>query len=248
VDVDGLNDLMKDPATTNNKLSPCWICGNPSNSREHSIKASDMRQEFPKISQSAPIFRHEDGKRSRRIGSAKSDRLKSTAPICRKCNTVRTQPFDLAWELFSAYIKVHRSEIMRSRSIPAKNIFKGNRRQSLLNVHLFFLKHLGCRIIEEQVPIEIDELANCIREVIAHPEFFIEFVVIPHRKRFAQLSHIELQQQESTKKVKSVICTYEVGKWAMGLTYKPSTNVGLPKTWWHPNNKGNRIPIAIENH
>lgn len=73
----------------------CWICrARPTASREHLIKASDVRSFFGRASRGDPVFYQGDGYRNRPVGSAKSKRFKSEPVLCATCDnsTSAAQP------------------------------------------------------------------------------------------------------------------------------------------------------------
>jgi len=72
----------------------CWICGAPSTTGEHIIKKTDLKSEFGRVTQQAPLYFHREGGRSKRFGSFNAKVLKS--PLCEKCNTSHTQRHDQA--------------------------------------------------------------------------------------------------------------------------------------------------------
>jgi len=141
----------------------CWICGKSANSKEHIIKASDLKQAFGNVSQSFPLYYHEDDRRNIPVGSIKkSDRVKFSKNICRICNGSLTQPNDQSWSKLSDYLYKNQGSLRRSKKLSLKKIFPGATKESIKNIQLFFIKWLGCRIIEENVPFDISRFSKCI--------------------------------------------------------------------------------------
>ncbi len=70
----------------------CWICGSDADSREHLIKASDLKAVFGVITQKKPIYTHTKLQKNQPIGGSTSDKLKYGARICARCNSWREYP------------------------------------------------------------------------------------------------------------------------------------------------------------
>ena len=134
----------------------CWICGKVGNTGEHLIKASDLKSIFGEVSQKTPLYFHTSKTKNVPVGSIKrSSRLRSNALLCNDCNSSLTQPYDKAWETMSAYLRNNWGQISASGKVNLSNVFLGNVRKSLLNVHLYFVKIFGCSVVADGVPIDI---------------------------------------------------------------------------------------------
>jgi len=151
----------------------CWICQSEANSREHMTKASDLRGEFGSVSQSYPVFMHTAERKNQRVGSAKSNTIKFSHSICAYCNNSRTAPHDRAWEIFSGFLRSRRPPIQEGTTIKLQKVFPGKVTQSMLAVHLFFVKHFGCAITEYKIPIDITPFSEAIIKDIPHPRVFL---------------------------------------------------------------------------
>lgn len=153
----------------------CWICSDEGTTREHMTKASDLRALFGCVTQSQPIFLHTDYRRNQRIGSIKSDKLKSDALICRHCNNARTANNDRAWEKLSKFLRERQPPIKKGDLVRLDKVFCGSVRRSMLDVHLFFVKLFGCAIVEYGLPIDIAPFAEAILEQKPHPKIYLAF-------------------------------------------------------------------------
>ena len=90
-------------------MPSCWICGDHIEimSKEHLVKASDLKQAFPRpITQKDPLYlHHKEGRSNVPIASIpKNKQLKSSAPMCCKCNNERTQIHDQSWTMLHKYL------------------------------------------------------------------------------------------------------------------------------------------------
>jgi hypothetical protein len=169
--------MKLDPSTTVTQ-EKCWICGiNDANSGEHLIKKSDLRDVMGKPTEAAPFYFHKPGLQAKAVGSLNADILKSSAPMCAHCNNTRTQPHDLAWETMSGWLSTRPKPLRKGQFIRGNEIFECATWQNLRGVHLFFVKTLGCLIVEagDQAPIDIAPFSNAIMKGRTHPEVYLQF-------------------------------------------------------------------------
>ena len=153
----------------------CWICGDDANSGEHMIKASDLKSLFGHVTQMAPLYFHTDEKRNQPVAGIKSDKLKYSALICTHCNNERKQPHDRAWEKLSNYLRTRQPPIRPGDLVRLDRLFPGNVGQSMLGVHLFFLKLFGCLIVEHSIRLDIGPVSQSILSGKPHPNVWLAF-------------------------------------------------------------------------
>ena len=127
-------------------MPTCWICGVDADSREHLVKASDMRQTFGAVSPNAPLFFHSKDERNRKLGSVRSNRVKSEKVLCSRCNDTRTQPYDNDWATLSAELARRSRRVSSNNRIKLRRLFPGRANRAARNIHLYFVKLFGCRI------------------------------------------------------------------------------------------------------
>jgi len=175
-------------------IMKCWICGKKGSTGEHLIKASDLKSYFGEVSQKAPLYFHTSKKKNIPVGSIKkSKRLKSDALICNYCNSSLTQPYDKAWEQLSSYLRTNWEQVYSSGKANLTKVFPGNVKKSLLNVHLYFVKLFGCRIIEDGVPIDITPFQKSLLHKKSHKNIYIAIGPRPGKvaHKYAGLTPIE---------------------------------------------------------
>lgn len=205
----------------NNDTIKCWICGQTGNSKEHMIKASDIRSIFPEITQENPVLLHTSNDQNFPVGSAKSDKFKFKAPICEKCNTNRTSPHDKAWENVSKHLLQYDLERRGNLSIRMTKIFKSNIYMNALNVHLFFVKLFGCRIIESGIPVEITSFSCSIMNNTPNPYLFLRFKkAIGNSLKSLSISPVHVEKKGTETVVAAWM--YSVGQLNVELLYAPS--------------------------
>ena len=213
----------------------CWICGNEGNTGEHLLKVSDLKSHFGHVSQKKPIFYHTEGKKNVPIGSIKGKKLKSKALICNNCNSNLTQPYDKAWEKLSAYLRANWAELSKTRKLNLSKVFPGSSRKSLLDVHLYFVKLFGCRIIEHSIPIDISEFSNALQKRITHRAIFISIGNRPGevKHKYAGVTPIESVNEGD----RSVFATwlYIIDPIAVNIIYSTvPDNEKVLHNSWHP--------------
>ncbi len=82
-------------------MKPCWICGDPADTGEHSIKKNVLIDVFDRYEPTKGKRLHKwQGEEKRVIQGFNSDSLKYSNSLCAKCNNQLTQPFDRSFERF----------------------------------------------------------------------------------------------------------------------------------------------------
>lgn len=198
----------------------CWICGQPATTGEHLIKASDLKSYFGNVSQQNPIYQHSEARKNLPIGSIKaSNKLKSTARLCAKCNNERTSTHDKAWGKLSSYLQDNLRTISKSGEVKLQKVFPDSISHDMKLVQLFFVKHFGCRVVSDGVPINPESLSQAILNETEHPNIYISFLNIPTqlKHKYAGLTPIKAININGT----SVFCTcaYIVGNLAVNIIY-----------------------------
>ena len=153
----------------------CWICGNNADTKEHLVKASDLRSLFGVPDQKNPVYFHSSKKRNYKVGSLKAKVLKSSTGICNRCNSATTQQHDFAWQQFSENLRARQPPIAAGNILRANHIFPYNTASQMRNVHLYFVKIFGCRIVEGSIPIDISTFSKAILGGRPHPNLFLVF-------------------------------------------------------------------------
>lgn len=154
----------------------CWICGGSAETREHRIKASDLKGFFGPISPEKPLFMHGGGIRNRKIKGKTSLNLKYARSLCAVCNNERTQKHDKAWEDTASFLRSEKSPIKTGLKLDLKAALGENFRERITDLQLFFVKQLGCLVIEGDAPIDLALCSKSIIENTAHPHVYLKFI------------------------------------------------------------------------
>ncbi len=211
----------------------CWICGADGTTGEHLIKASDIAGYFGDFDQRNPIYFHTEKKRNIPVGSKKSDRFKSDARICNPCNSARTQPYDEAWDVLSAYLRKNSSVVGRFGKIYLKKVFPNKTRASAKSMHLFFVKQFGCRIVENNINIDTTSFSEALINNTIHRNVFIAFHREPSDIDYAEVTKIHVQYING--EVSSAFWHYYIGDFLIRILYLTNTGKArLKHGSWNP--------------
>ena len=216
----------------------CWICGNKAGSGEHLVKASDIQSRLGGVSPNNPIFIHTKEHRNRREAGIKSRKLKFDVPMCAPCNNERTQPYDMAWERLSTYLCSRNPPIQYGDKIRLHRVFPGSVKSSMLDVHLFFVKGFGCKIVEGDAPIDLKPFAKALLRRQPHPSLYI--AICPQLdSRIDILGHSELYANNDVRTGRSISASwlYYLDLVTVRIMYiDPSRQTGEIVDTWHPTN------------
>ena len=219
----------------------CWICKTrEADSREHLIKASDIRLFYPNISSAFPVFLHKNNRRNIPLYSAKANKIKTeNQVICRRCNDTDTSLHDDAWSELIEYI--HRNwELIKTRKrIQLSKVFPGKSNKMAVRFHLYFVKLFGCRIVDESIPISIEKFSYAIRNDVPLDYFYLTFNYRTLKKTYIGVSDIHAKNYSGSIEMTSWY--YMLGELDVQITWfknKPKKNVSRA---WSPNNRGKHI-------
>lgn len=219
----------------------CWICGSEANTGEHRTKASDLKSEFGKISQQNPLYLHTKEKRNVKVNSIKrSKALKSDALICANCNNAETSAFDKAWESLSNYLR-GREDLRKGSIVKLDKIFPGKVKDSMLNVHLYFVKLFGCAIKEHHVPIDLSIFSQSVLNKKAHPKVHICIGIT----KSLETGNTDLQTANLSGKCAFATWFYIIGNIAVNVMYAEPNEKrkGLINSW-HPTKQTKRLCLS----
>lgn len=224
----------------------CWICGDNADSGEHMLKASDIRSRFGRISNKDPIFIHTKEKRNERVSGLKSNLLKYSDKLCQRCNNHRTQPYDLAWEALSGHLSSRNPPIKAEDRIRLQKIFPGSVRKSMLNVHLYFVKVFGCKIVEGGAPLDLSTFSSAL--LTGTPHAYIHIALCPRlirEHRVLGISEIYAAKDQRLGRMVYGTCFYHLDTLNVRIVYAEpqERREGLLGTW-HPSSVRKYLKIA----
>lgn len=227
----------------------CWICGGVADTREHMIKASDIRSVFPAIGKNNPAYiNYQKGEVRKTVYAAKSKSLTYKNKICSRCNNDLTQPYDKAWESLSSYIKILKPSANCNCTINLSNVFPATVRSSMKDVQLYFCKMFGCMVSDYKVPFDLTEVASCLLNRKSYNN--IELLLVGNsghtKKKMALIT--PMTAVSMCNKIQYVFWLYNVNVFSVVVAY--SAGIGsVPgfKFGWHPDRVGKKVTIQALN-
>jgi hypothetical protein len=197
----------------------CWICGAAASSAEHKAKKSDLKAVFGEISQTDRLHLHDALRRNRHVGSFETHRLKWPRRLCEHCNTTLTQGHDRASEDISDWLRNRKPSIEVDMKVHATQRFPRDVHRKLLNMHLYFVKMMGCCLVEVSVPIDLVPFSRAILDNRAHPDLYLRFgrgKLMGHQQHVGLSDLVALKRNDVTV---CAVCIYTVGPVAAQMFY-----------------------------
>lgn len=223
----------------------CWICGAAADSAEHMVKASDFRSVFGKITQSSPAFRQSKEHPNQPIRGAKAEILKFAPSLCGHCNSTRTQQHDRAWQTLSEFVRRSRPALAAGSRLPLSRIFPGTVKESMLGVHLYFLKLLGCYAVEHKIPLSLNHLAMCLQASVPMQALRLVFVSVPTDSSLHKIQVSDIRTLNIGGKTASAVWFYRVETLGVVVSYcEPGHPILTRDRGWHPSDVCTRIVMS----
>jgi hypothetical protein len=199
------------------------------------------------VSQHKPIFLQRDGRATNiRVGSPKSGALKFAKSICAYCNNTVTQPYDAAWQHLSEYLQLNWQVVRRRGQFNLSAAFPGGTRSAALNVHLYFVKMLGCKIFEEKIRIDLATFSAALLHGRAHPE--VRLLVAEDRIGNGRVlfwdSEVHVMSNQH-RELHGAIWLYLAQPVAIKVSYiKAGAPLHTPGYPWHPERPGKIVRLS----
>ncbi len=140
--------------------SSCWICGDRAETREHTIKQSDIRRLFGSgpYGKGKRLVRADEARNKKIIQSKNSVHIKYQPSLCQYCNSTRSQPWDQAYDKFMEFIQTNSQRIKQTKKIKLSEIMPGNISKLAINLYSYFVKAFGCQLVEHrQNPTDLSD-------------------------------------------------------------------------------------------
>lgn len=231
---------------TNLQVVNCWICGDQVSSREHLVKRSDLHALVGPISQSDPLYLHTATRRNRRIGGLNADGLKFSKTLCAYCNSTRTQRHDRAWDYFLAFIRSRTPAISAGEFVRANSIFPYDTRRAMRHVHLYFVKLMGCKIVEGRIPIGLGPFSQAIMNDRLHLNLYLSFGPKPGTdKVIAGGTDVETFTMKDAGICAVAFWIHQVGDFWINVIYAADGHLPpFAHDAWHPRFGGQKIRMS----
>jgi hypothetical protein len=84
-----------------------------------------------------------------------SNLAKFRRSMCARCNNERSQPFDIAYDGFTAYLHDHERHVLASRSVDLRAVYGEDWKAGRDGLLRYMAKHIGCRLAENELEVPI---------------------------------------------------------------------------------------------
>jgi hypothetical protein len=209
------------------------------------VKASDFRSVFGQVTQNSPAYRQSKLYRNEPIKGANARLLKFAPSLCKFCNNTRTQPHDKAWQSLSEFVRTTRMPIRVGSRLPLQAIFPGSVKESMLGVHFFFLKQLGCQAVENAIPLPVNQFAMCLQAEIPNQNLRLIFVNVRPDSSSHKIQISPVNALNVGGKSVSAVWMYRVESLGVVVSY---CEIGQPQLTrdrgWNPSDVSSRILMA----
>ena len=223
----------------------CWICGAVAETAEHMVKASDFRSVFGRVTQSLPAYRQSKIRRNEPIRGANAEILKFAPSLCGYCNNTRTQPHDRAWQTLSEFLRRTRLPLRAGSKLSLKAAFSGRVKESMLGVHLYFLKLLGCQAVEHGIPLPVNHFAMCLQAGLPNQNLRLVFVSVSAESSGHKIQVGAIDALNVGGKTVSAAWFYRVENLGVVVSYCESGHPRLTRDrGWNPSDVCSRIVMA----
>ncbi len=134
----------------------CWWCGDVATTEEHRIKHSTLRR----VAQSEEgkvhpgnVFKKSSDFEGALHSIKKGAQVRWRKNLCANCNNARSQPFDLAYDLFEAYLVDHMDDMMRWKSLDWPAVYGSDWEEKARDLARYFAKQVGCMLATQRLPV-----------------------------------------------------------------------------------------------
>lgn len=90
--------------------------------------------------------------------------------VCSHCDNAVTQGYDEAWRRLSSYLHAHWREITARGSFDLSKVFGAETAKQAVRVQLNFVKVLGCKLLEDDIRVDLGSFSKALMAGTAHPE------------------------------------------------------------------------------
>jgi hypothetical protein len=129
----------------------CWWCGAIADSQEHKYKRTDLARlqgDGPNL-----VWGGDEGRLHYIKSIRKSSAVRFEKDLCRRCNDTRSQPFDRAYETYSAYVWENAETLWDAPGLDMRAIFGDDWRPKQLDLGRYFAKHFASRMVLDGLPV-----------------------------------------------------------------------------------------------
>jgi len=138
----------------------CWWCGAPATTEEHRIKHSTLRRVAldgnGKIDP-RNVFKKSPDFEGVLHSIKKGAQVRWRKNLCAECNNSRSQPFDLAYDVFEKFLVNHADVMMRWKRLDWSAVYGVARQEGARDLaRYYFGKQIGCMLATQPLPVPED--------------------------------------------------------------------------------------------
>ena len=215
----------------------CWVCGAAANTREHTIKQSDIRRLFGPgpYTKGKRLVRADEGHSKKIIQSEDSVHIKYQQGLCEHCNSARSQPWDEAYDTFMEFVQAHDQELKRTRMVDLNRIVPNHGSKFAANLYSYFVKAFGCQLHEhgQQPPTELSEYLLAMRHNTNLIMTFALYASIPLQlsSPMVQIHNLEGDIEVSTRRPIDYTWAVSIEWLTIVFWYNKPPAIGLGQPW-----------------
>lgn len=154
--------MAMDPALDAFRLAPtdrCWWCGDKATTEEHRFKHSTLRRigrADTGVTDPQGVFKVSGDFQGPLRSLNKGSQVRWRKNLCAKCNNQRSQPFDIAYDVFEAFVIDHADEMMKWKRLAWQDIYGPQWQKGALELARYVGKQIGCMLATQQLPVPDD--------------------------------------------------------------------------------------------
>lgn len=138
----------------------------------------------------------------------------------------------------------HFPVIRRNGRFDLSNVFPGSSRASALNVHLYFVKLFGCKVIDDRAPSDVASLSAALMFGAPHPEISLQISAAPDANIVMAESNVYKMWNER-RELHGAHWMYVAPPVAVKVCYiKAGAPLFCAGSQWHPSKGGKTIKLS----
>jgi len=183
-----------------------------------------------------------------RPGDSAEHKVKASdmSSVCSYCQNTGTQVYDEAWRRLSSYLHTHWREVTARGSFDLSKVFGADTAKQAIRVQLYFVKVLGCKLLEHGIRVDLGSFSEALMAGTAHPEVTLLVVssLVPAGKLLSHESDVSVLRDGD--EVSSAIWMNLVHPVGIKICYlKAGAPVREPPGFpWHPTRQKKIVKLS----
>jgi hypothetical protein len=118
-------------------------------------------------------------------------------------------------------------------------------KQSMIDVHFFFLKLFGCQAVEHTIPLPVNHFAMCLQSGVPNPNMRLVFVGVPRGSSSHRIQVSAINAANVGGKTVAAAWFYRVESLGVVVSYCEAGHPRLTRDrGWNPSDISSRIVLA----